>query len=101
MSDVTVPVKVEVQSFHTTDGVETLSVSPSESRRKKANWYIWMKADGSGILVIDSRHLRVDLPANSPIREEPMSSSSIWCTDSACPLRGFTEHEFGKGCRLH
>ena len=62
---VTEPAKIQIESFVTMDGQESLSVQPSESRRKKANWYIWMKADGSGILVIDSQHLRVELPANS------------------------------------
>lgn len=57
--------KVEIESFKTCDGGDTIGIAPSDSRRKKPGWYIWMKEDGSGILVIDSQKLRVELPANA------------------------------------
>ena len=61
---VTEAAKVQIESFVTMNGQETIAIRPSESRRKKPSWYIWMKADGSGILVIDSQKTRVELPAN-------------------------------------
>lgn len=57
--------KVEIESFKTGDGGDTIGITPSGSRRQKPSWYIWMKPDGSGILVIDSQKLRVELPANA------------------------------------
>jgi len=88
-------VNVNVQSFTTTDGSQTIQVSPSGSRRQKPNWYIWVKSDGSGILVIDSEKKRVSLPPSGEIR------NPVWCDDAACPLRGAQYHAFGKGCRLY
>ena len=57
--------KVEIESFETTNGSATISIAPAGSRRTKPNWYVWMKEDGSGILVIDETMTRVKLPANS------------------------------------
>lgn len=69
--------KISIESFQTVDGVLTISVSPSVSRRQKANWYVWIKPDGSALLVSNGRlnvhdsvpttvqGTRMYLPANS------------------------------------
>lgn len=57
-------VNIDVQSFRTEDGGQTLSVAPLGTRRQRANWYVWIKPDGSGILVTKSG-TRVHLPKNS------------------------------------
>jgi hypothetical protein len=44
-------VKVELKAFKTVDGVDTLEISPAGTRRKIRSWYIWVKEDGSGILI--------------------------------------------------
>jgi hypothetical protein len=58
--------KVAIESFQTVDGGQTISVSPAVSRRQKSNWYVWIKPDGSGLLVIDNPPYKTHLPANSP-----------------------------------
>lgn len=88
-------VNVAVQAFETTDGGQTLQITPSGSRRQKPNWYIWIKFDGSGTLVIDSQKKRIELPENGEVRQP------VWCQDLACPLIGASLHAFGKGCRLY
>lgn len=88
-------VNVNVQAFKTVDGGQTIQITPSATRRQKPNWYIWVKPDGSGILVIDSQKERIQLPANGEVR------NPVWCEDSACSLMGATHHAFGKGCRLY
>jgi hypothetical protein len=88
-------VNINVRSFKTTDGSQTTQLSPSGTRRQKPNWYIWVKADGQGILVIDSEKKRINLPPNGEIR------NPVWCDDSACPLLGPSLHAFGRGCRLY
>lgn len=88
-------VNVNIQSFTTVDGGQTIQISPSGSRRQKPNWYIWVKTDGSGILVVDSQKQRTELPKNGEVRQP------VWCEDTACPLIGPAMHAFGKGCRLY
>lgn len=88
-------VNVNVQSFETEDGGQTIQISPSSTRRQKPNWYIWVKSDGSGRLIISSETKVIILPPNGEIKQ------FIWCEDSVCPLKGVQLHTFGKGCRLY
>jgi hypothetical protein len=88
-------VKISIESFTTADGGQTTQISPSATRRQKANWYIWVKPDGSGILVIGSGKQRIPLPSNI----EKLTGER--CEDSACPLLDLVPHIFGKGCRLY
>ena len=57
--------KLEIETFKTVDGGETISIRPSSSRRQKSNWYVWVKENGEGLAVVDSEAKRLFLPANS------------------------------------
>lgn len=56
--------KITIESFQTVDGGQTVSISPAVSRRQKAQWYVWIKPDGSGLLVTEDG-TKLHLPANS------------------------------------
>ncbi len=91
---------------------EEIHIFPRESRRGKAQWAMWVKPDGSAVLFVGQE--QIVLPKNAPgvvkglyLQTNPktgqkgfISDPRTMCKDSVCPLRGFTEHEFGKGCRL-
>ena len=90
-----------------------LHIFPRETRRGKAQWAVWVKSDGSAVLFAGNE--QIILPRNAPGvvkglylqtnpktgQKEFVPDSRVMCKDSACSLMGFTEHEFGKGCRLH
>ncbi len=52
-------IEIEVLSDHP----GTLHLFPRETRRGKAQWAIWVKPDGSGVLFINNE--QVALPKNS------------------------------------
>jgi hypothetical protein len=51
---------IEVEVFKQTP--ETIHIFPRETRRGKAQWAVWVKPDGSGILFADNK--QIELPKN-------------------------------------
>lgn len=51
---------IEVEVF---DDKQELHIYPRETRRGKAQWAIWVKEDGSGVMFINND--QIELPKNS------------------------------------
>jgi hypothetical protein len=110
MSDRNKCAGLEIETSH--DNTD-LHIFPRETRRGKAQWAIWVHADGSGILFAGNE--QIVLSKNGPDKVKGLSlkrnsegqlefllgSDKVLCHDSACPLLGPCQHEFGKGCRLY
>ena len=73
-------------------------VFPDEDKFKYS-WAIFMWPDGSAG-VYTERNSKTGALLGKPIHLPAPERKTKMCTDSACPLMNFNEHEFGKGCRL-
>jgi hypothetical protein len=83
--------KLEIETFKTVDGGDTIAIQPAGSRRQKPSWYVWMKSDGHGILVIDSQTKRIELPAN-----QNRDGSDVVCDHDLTPCDENNDHHCRK-----